>query len=291
MIIYFKLFIFSLFKNSVRNFSVSIKEQKKWNWYKKLRVHFFQMLILNVGSNTRYLILLFFSMGLMFSISTAYAASLQIIPIRLQLLSNQKTASISVNNEAATPVTFQLKIVKWTHVNGKDVYEYTKNILVTPPIVSIQPQQKQIVRLGALTPPDPKKGETYRLIIREVPSPTLEPTIGIQTLLEVRVPVVIAPLNPSKPQILWTANRVGEKKLNVKWENAGESYTSFRNIALFSKDQEKPLAEHAYQAFLLPKQKQEFVFDLPSSLKEENIKIVAQTDAGEISEIVPIVSQ
>lgn len=251
----------------------------------------FQKIILNVGSNTRYLILLFFCMDFMFSVSTAYAASLQIVPIRLQLLPNQKTASISINNEALTPVTLQLKIMKWTHVNGKDVYEDTKNILVTPPIVSIQPQQKQIVRLGALTLPDPKKGETYRLIIKEVPSPTLEPTIGIQTLLEVRVPVVIAPLAPSKPQVVWAANHVGEKKLNVKWENTGESYISFRNIGLFSKDQEKPLAEHAYQAFLLPKQKHEFVFDLPYSLKEKTIKIVAQTDAGEISEAVPIGSQ
>lgn len=222
--------------------------------------------------------------------SVSYASSLQISPIRIQLLPGQKTTSMNINNNSANPIVVQLSIVKWGYHNGQDIYTPTKDIIATPPIATIQPQEKQIVRLGILAPPNAQKGETYRLIIKEIPQSTFESVMGVHTLLEIRMPIAVAPLTPSKPQIVWIANCLGEKKLNVKWENTGESYTSFRNISLFSHDNEKLLAEHAYQAFLLPTQQQEFVFDLPSSLKEKTIKIVAQTDAGEISEIVPISS-
>jgi fimbrial chaperone protein len=277
-------------KGASRSFDSQVNNQKKWVWCRR---PVYPSPIKNIKYNINYSIffmLLTLFLKITLFCSASYASSIQITPIRLQILPHQKTASMDIYNNSADSVVIQLSIVKWNYINGKDVYEDTKNILVTPPIAIIQPQEKQIVRLGMIAPPDAQKGGTYRLIVKEVPSPTFEPAMGVQTLLEIRVPVVVAPLTPSKPQMSWTVNRAGEKKLNITWQNTGESYISLRKIALFDKDEEKPLTEHDYQAFLLPTQKQEFVFELPDSFKGNDIKIVAETDAGEISEIVPIVS-
>jgi fimbrial chaperone protein len=181
-----------------------------------------------------YLCLLLY-VGISVFPSISYSSSLQISPIRVQLLPGQKTTSMNINNNSGNPVVVQLSVVKWDYHNGQDVYTHTKDIIATPPIATIQPQEKQIVRLGVIAPPKAQKGETYRLIIKEVPVSTFEPLMGIHTLLEIRMPIVVAPFTPSKPQIVWTANRVGEKKLNVKWENTGESYVSFVTLVYFLK--------------------------------------------------------
>ncbi len=178
--------------------------------------------------------------------------------------------------------------MKWTKVFGKDVYEETNDVLVTPPLITLDSEEKQLVRLGMRATPDEKKGATYRLIINELPPSNLLTSLGVKTLLEFRVPVVVAPLTPSKPKILWAANRLDDKKIKITLHNVGESYLSLQNISLSNGDENKPFVKQPIAYYILSGQKQDYEFDLPNSFKGRNVQISAQTDQGEVKEIVSL---
>lgn len=231
------------------------------------------------------------AIGLFLGIHLANGSSIEVNPVRLQMLPGQKITSLEVANYSGASVVLQLSAVKWRKILGKDQHEETKDVVITPPIVNLKPNEKQIVRVGITVPPDAKRGATYRLIFKEVPSPHLSSSFVINTLLEIRVPLVVAPLTPSNPQIIWTATQVSEKKLKLTLQNSGESYISLHDISLWDKDEKKPFVQKPISYYILPTQKLEYEFDLPNSLKKSDVEIKAETDQGEIKAVVPIVRQ
>lgn len=227
-------------------------------------------------------------LGIVFFNFLAYGSSIEVNPVRLQMLPGQKITSFEITNYSGAQVVLQLSAVRWTKVFGKDRHEETKDVVITPPLMHLNPQEKQLVRIGITTPPNAKKGETYRIIIKEVPSSNVMPSLSINTLLEIRVPLVVAPLVPSQPKIIWKVTRSGAKKLTLSLQNVGESYISLHGISLSNKNEKKPFVEKPISYYILPSQKQEYEFDLPNSLKKSDVEIKADTDQGEITAIVPI---
>lgn len=194
-----------------------------------------------------------------------------------------------MTNYGDDPIVLQLGAVGWTKVFGQDRHESTKDIVITPPMVNLGPQEKQIIRVGVTVPPDPKRGATYRLIFKEVPSPDSGPYFGIKTLLEVRVPLVIAPLVPSKPEVTWKIKKISDKKISVEIQNIGDSYISLHEISLSAKDEKRSFYREPVSSYILPSQKQEFELNLLSSMNKNNVEIKAETDQGEITATVPVV--
>ena len=223
-----------------------------------------------------------------FSALVLHGSSIELNPVRLEFLPGQKITSQEITNHSGVPVVLQLKVVKWKKVLGKDIHEETNDVIVTPPLITLDSEEKQLVRLGMRVTPDEKKGATYRLIINELPASNLLTSFGVRTLLEFQVPIVAAPLVPSKPKILWAATRLGDKKIKITIQNVGESYLSLCNISLSNSDENKPFVKQPITYYILPGQKQDYEFDLPNAFKGRNVQISAQTDQGEVKETVSL---
>lgn len=228
-------------------------------------------------------------LSLVFFNFAAYGtASLQVSPIRLEIQPEQKSTSLEIINYSEKPLSLHLSAVTWKKPFGKDVLEPTKDVIVSPPIVTLEPQEKQIIRIAVRVPPDAKRGRSYRLIIKEFESKISLPSYVINTLLEIRVPVMVAPLAPSVPKILWTISKLNNKKLKVSLKNAGESYISLHGISLRCTNAEKPFVEDQASYYILPNQKQDYEFESPDSFKGSTVEITADTSQGPISEVVSI---
>ena len=86
------------------------------------------------------------------------AGSFNVAPIRIELPAARRAASIEVQNSGDAAAQLQVERFLWKRDNGgDDDLEATEAFLVTPPIFTLQPGQRQIVRVLMQVPPDPRR--------------------------------------------------------------------------------------------------------------------------------------
>lgn len=156
-------------------------------------------------------------------VSTAVqAGSFTVSPVRIEIAMPRKAAAVEVENNGDRPAQIQVERFQWQRDNGADDELLpTEDYIVTPPIVSLQPGQRQILRVMFLKPLDPRREATYRLILQETPLNDPPPNT-IATVLRLSLPVFVTPAG-AKSELVWSQQwRDGKPALAA--ENRGTAH-------------------------------------------------------------------
>ena len=68
-------------------------------------------------------------------------------PVNPVIDADKQAAALWLENPGKTPVTLQVRIYAWAQTGGKNVYADQQAVIGTPPIMTIAPGAKQLVRL------------------------------------------------------------------------------------------------------------------------------------------------
>ncbi|UPG86159.1 molecular chaperone [Luteibacter aegosomatis] len=118
------------------------------------------------------------------------ASGLQVSPIGLHLRANAQAEALWLTNTGAETIHAQVRVFRWTQRDGKDRYEASRDLVVSPPMVTIAPGDRQMVRvIRQAAPPDGAEA-SYRVIVDELP--TNRPK-GLEFVLRYSIPVFVAP--------------------------------------------------------------------------------------------------
>src|SRR5262245_16497371 len=101
----------------------------------------------------------------------AGAASLQVSPVTVEIPAPGATAMIKLRNDAAAPLNVQLRVFRWTQENGEEKLEPTNDVVASPPVARLPAKSEHVVRLVRLNKQPITKGESYRLLVDELPDP------------------------------------------------------------------------------------------------------------------------
>ena len=179
------------------------------------------------------------------------ASSLDVEPIRVTFQAGGSNITVmTLSNAGDAAATVQLEPVAWSQDKGEDVYTPTHDLLATPPIFTVQPHQKQVIRVGLRTSPDPKLEKSYRLYLQEVPGPQQLKGFGVVMALRIGVPVFVEPLTPVKAELKWSAKRVSDKELDLTATNTGGVHVQIRQVTLSGEGNLSLTATQA--AYVLP---------------------------------------
>lgn len=100
---------------------------------------------------------------------TRAASSILIWPINPVLSAEQKTRPLWLENQANVPATLQIRILRWRQMQQRNDYQPQNEVLPSPPVVTIAPGDRQLVRL-TLAGAAPSSGEqAYRILVDEIP--------------------------------------------------------------------------------------------------------------------------
>jgi fimbrial chaperone protein len=119
------------------------------------------------------------------------AASLRMTPIGLDLSEPDKAGAISLTNTGTESVDLQVRIFRWSQVNGKDELTETRDVLVSPPVATIKAGDTYTVRVVRIANRPVSGEETYRLVIDELPKP-IDPRAtgqGVRMVLRSSMPI------------------------------------------------------------------------------------------------------
>ncbi len=156
--------------------------------------------------------------------SLAHAGAFTITPVRVDITAGRRAASIEVHNTGLASSQLQAERYRWkSDTGGDDELEATEDFVVTPPIFTLEPGQRQIVRVLMQAPADPLREMSYRLILQETPLGDPPPNT-VATVLRISLPVFVTPPR-AQPELVWSLRRDGARYF-LDVDNIGQAHTS-----------------------------------------------------------------
>lgn len=133
--------------------------------------------------------------GLLLPLTAAHAAGsipIAVAPVSVKLDVASEYAAVEVSNrgEQATGIEIEVMQVRWK--DGQEVYEPTKEFVISPPAFRVQPGKGRMVRFRYLGGRGDMEG-FYRLFIRQLPEDSGANQVSM--VFNLGVPVFVAPVS------------------------------------------------------------------------------------------------
>ena len=150
----------------------------------------------------------------------AFAGTLQVNPVLVEINAGRRTATVTLRNQEATPVTIRAYALQWRQADGGESYDETSAVIVSPPIFAVAPGATQLIRVGLRSPSGAPAA--YRLIVEEVPE--AHPSDGIRVALRLNLPLYSSVAAGEFPALRWSAWREADGGWTIEAVNAGRGY-------------------------------------------------------------------
>ena len=150
----------------------------------------------------------------------AFAGTLQVNPVLLEINAGRRTATVTLRNEEATPVTIRAYALDWRQTGGDEAYGETSAVIVSPPIFTVAPGATQLIRVGLRSPS--AAPAAYRLIVEEVPE--AQPSQGIRVALRLNLPLYASVDAGPFSALRWAAWREADGNWMLEATNGGQGY-------------------------------------------------------------------
>ncbi|WP_197080187.1 molecular chaperone [Pantoea sp. BL1] len=184
--------------------------------------------------NLRALLLLFI-MALM---PAAHAAnSLMIWPIDPAINPDDKASELWLENRGNVTTMMQVRIFSWLQVGGQEQYQTQQQVVASPPMVRLEPGQKQLVRLIKQGAPEAGREMSYRVVLDEIPTPRTpgENQAGLTFQMRYSVPLFVygngITSDSAKPQLSWQQVDSGGKRW-LELTNHGNGHARLSNVTI-----------------------------------------------------------
>lgn len=216
----------------------------------------------------------------------AIAGDYTVSPMRMELNRDTRSSVVTLGNAGEDRIDFQVKAMEWTQdAEGADRYTETDEVVFFPKVLSVEPGEQRVVRVGVKTLPVVTE-RTFRLFIEKLPAPVHEPLPpGSRVTVNVRfaMPVFVKPATPGGPkaEVVGTALTRGELVFAVK--NAGNEHLRMdEGIALSGRNAQgaEVFTQKIEQRYVLAGMTKRLAATIPKTMCEQlaSIEITARSE-------------
>jgi fimbrial chaperone protein len=124
-------------------------------------------------------------------------STFNVSPLKVVLSGKSSSALVEITNQSVEPLRLQLSVSSWDQSpTGQILLKETDEIILFPPLLTIEPREKRKIRLGAVTPRGVTE-KSYRIVLEELPPVADSPTEArnqIRVLTRMTIPVFLEPV-------------------------------------------------------------------------------------------------
>jgi fimbrial chaperone protein len=228
------------------------------------------------------------ALALMSVSSGVGAAQFGLSPMRVELTPAALTAVVNVSNDGDAPVTIQAQAYVWTQPDGKDTYAETRGFIISPPIFTVAPRTRQVVRVALRETPPTGNEQAYRLIFQEVPQAeeaTSDTGATFRIAVAMNIPMFVKPVGPPvAPKASFGADMGPQALARLRIANDGTGNLRLTAVAVSQDD--NTLAELG--VFVVLPGATRFI-DLPKDRVQPGkpLRVKAQGNGGPVDLFVP----
>lgn len=121
------------------------------------------------------------------------AATVLLWPIDPWLSADRNATELWIENQGTNVTTMQVRIVRWQQKEGFERYEQQQDVVASPPILRIERDSKQLIRLIQQTAVPAGNEQAYRIIVDEIPQPEAGATsqTGLKLQMRYSIPLFV----------------------------------------------------------------------------------------------------
>lgn len=173
------------------------------------------------------------------------AATFSLNPMRIELSAKSRTGILNVSNNGDTPLTVRIKALTWTQPDGvDDTFGESRDFIINPPILTVPPGGRQMVRIASRhVVPGPVE-KSYRLAIAETAGGSAAVSTDGQAALRLRVavtmniPLIVGSTNPqAAPVPAFELVRGAQGQWRLRVSNTGDAHLRLLELALLRDEQ------------------------------------------------------
>lgn len=214
----------------------------------------------------------------------AAAQTIAVEPVVIQLAPGATTATLTVVNQGEREAAYQLRAFTWNSEEGKDSLAPTDSVVASPPLGTIAPGGRQLVRLVLRTAPQSAE-TTYRIWLDQIPPPA-EPG-AVRIALRFSIPVFAEPATRVAPDLKWHLTREGGDTYLVV-QNDGSRHQTVRDLALTDADGKALATEGNVSPHVLAGASRRW--HIAGAVRGAALRLTAKTDDGSIDQQVAAAS-
>ena len=159
------------------------------------------------------------------------AASLQVSPVSVEIPAPGVSATLKLRNEGTVALNAQVRVFRWSQVNGEEKLEPTDDVVASPPLVSLAPKSDYTVRLVRVTKQPLSKGESYRLLVDELPDSKQQRNGAVTIVLRYSIPVFFYSLDAAEAKLAWSVEQRSGRTF-VTATNNGDRHVRISTLKL-----------------------------------------------------------
>lgn len=208
------------------------------------------------------------------------AGSFSVAPTRVELSASARTAVVTLRNAAPEPLTVQVSVVGWSQQGGEDIHPPTRDLLATPPVFTLGPEEERVVRIALRREADPNQDLPYRIFFEEVPAAPREGFNGVNVALRVGVPIFVRSASRTRPDVHWEIHPTADGKLRVEAINQGTAHLQITGFEVSPEGATGTPTRISVMKYVLPHSRTSWTIETPAG-KPGTWKVHGFSDQGE----------
>lgn len=211
----------------------------------------------------------------------AGAGAVGVTPTSLALGPGQTSAMLTLKNDGAEPVRFQVTSFAWSESEeGRMVLEPTDELVVFPTLFELPPGGQRQVRVGTLVKPGVAE-RSWRVFVEELTRPPTTGATSIQVRTRLGIPVFLAPVDELRAGRIEAAE-VSGGTLSWKLVNLGSLHTRVSTLRVEGRDVSGATVfeEETPGWYLLAGQERRYAVELADCARIANVSVSAETLDG-----------
>lgn len=185
--------------------------------------------------------------------ATTLASGLQVSPIGMRLAASAQADALWLTNTGNDTIHAQVRVFRWTQVDGKDFLEPSRDLVVSPPMVTIAPHDRQMVRvIRQVDPPADGNEGAYRVLVDELPVDASRKD-GLTFVLRYSVPVFLAPRgDPTVKATLQATWEAAPDGATLRVRNTGTGHAQIADVVSEGRDGARQVLLPGLVGYALP---------------------------------------
>jgi fimbrial chaperone protein len=139
----------------------------------------------------------------------AHSADMRAAPVVIEPQAGARTSTFTLINDEDRPLKVQVRVMRWSMVDGKEVLTPTTDVVASPPLASLKARQRYLVRLVRTAKAPPVGEENYRVLVDEVPDPNDVKPGAVQLVLRLSIPLFFSDEPRRTAKVDWNVVRDG----------------------------------------------------------------------------------
>ena len=203
--------------------------------------------------------------------SGAMASGLQVSPISLSLQARENASGLTLSNSSDEAISAQVRIYQWSQDETGDQLTPSRGLLASPPMIKLNPGDKQLVRIIRAKAPPQGAGaveDSYRIFVNELPIKSATQKTGLQFALSYSLPVFVQPVGIVKtaPQLQWRYSLLPDsKQIKLSISNSGNGHAKLIDLSVVGAAGNSVNIHQGLLGYVLPDATMNWTLKIPPS--------------------------